>query len=373
MRIAYCIHSLNQAGGMERVLTVKANDLAARRGHEVTIITARQKGRKIFFPLDPAVRLIDLGANDRFGPLRFRYRSRLRKHLREIKPDITISLSDGSIFALPKMDDGSVKIAEFHFSHDKYLSKYGRSAIGRLYAEFRIRKLERAAEKMAAFVVLTRADLSVWKQRVKQAVQIYNPLTFIPSGMADTDCKRVLAVGRLAPQKNFANLIEAWKAVADRHPDWTLDIFGEGKSRSFLAGKIREYELERSVRLRGNTSDIGAEMQRSGFLVMSSRFEGFPLVLAEAAAAGLPLVSYDCPCGPSEMIRDGWNGFLVPLDDTAGLAAAVCRMIESLDRRLFGKRSAEIAAKLNIGTIMTQWEELFHRLVQEQGREYPGD
>lgn len=373
MRIAYCIHSLNQAGGMERVLTVKANDLAARLGHEVTILTAHQKGRKPFFPLDPAVRLIDLGASDRFGPLRFRYTSRLRKQLREIRPDITISLSDGSIFALPKMDDGSVKMAEFHFSHGKFISKYGKNAIGRVYAGFRTRKLERAAAKMAAFVVLTRADLAVWKQRVKQAVQIYNPLTFMPSEMADTDCKRVLAVGRLAPQKNFDSLIEAWKAVADKHPDWTLDIFGEGKSRAFLTGKIREYGLDGCVQLRGNTPDIGAEMRRSGFLVMSSRFEGFPLVLAEAAAAGLPLVSYDCPCGPSEMIRDGWNGFLVSLDDTAGLAGAICRMIQSPDRSLFGKRSAQIAAKLSIGTIMAQWEELFHRLVQEQGRPYSED
>jgi len=361
MKLVYLIHSLNLKGGMERVLTLKANYLAERLGYDVTIVTARMKGRPYGFPLSPAVKHMDLDANDRFGTQRRLYRRRLDACLKELRPDITISLAGNDIYALPRCTDGSVKMAEFHFSHDKFLLKYGSSPLGRTYARLRTRKLEKAASAMRVFVTLTKEDQAVWSKLLPNVRQIYNPLTFNPESGAKLEGKRCIAAGRLVAQKNFRDAIDAWKTVAERYPDWRLDIFGEGSQRDALTARIKENGLEGKVRLCGNSSKLQDELLSSDFLIMSSKFEGFPMILLEAAACGLPIVSYDCPCGPSEIVQDGVNGYLAPAGDVKGLADAACRMIEA-PRKDFGTALRGQSGQFGIDVIMQQWDALFKSL-----------
>ena len=365
-KIVYCIHSLHRAAGMERVLTLKANALSQLPDYQITIVTAALKGRRPAFDLDPKVRLIDLGLNEHiFRGLYFR---RLNRTLQRLRPDICISMGGTDLFCLPRCTDGSVKIAESHFSHDKYLLKYGSSAPGRLYARLRTRRAERAVSRLDAFVVLTKADRDDWRERVPVRVeQIYNPLTFSVQQPSALERKRCVAIGRLDAQKNFPDMIRAWKAVVRDFPDWTLDIYGEGRQREMLERLIASEGLSGKVNLRGRSSQVRREMLDSSCLVLSSTFEGFPMVLLEAAACGLPMVSYDCPCGPSEIVRDGVNGFLVRPGDIEGLATAIESVISDDSRRkAFGQASYETSSDFTLSRIISRWDEFFRSLIPER-------
>lgn len=366
MRIAYCIHSLHRSGGIERVLTLKANALTGR-GHEVWILTASMRGRKPFFPLDEAVRTLDLDVNEKLffnGPT---FRRKLNAALQQIRPDITLSVCGRELYSLPACTDGSIKLAEYHFSHRKYELKYGRNALGRAYAGWRTRRFARAAARMDGFIVLTREDQAWWQDRLPRVHQIYNPLTFKPEETALLEERRCIAVGRLEPQKNFKDLVHAWKTVAREAPDWTLAIFGEGSLRQELQRQIASEGLEPSVQLMGHSKQIGRELLRSSCAVMSSVFEGFPMILLEAAACGLPMVSYDCSSGPAEIIRDGSNGYLVPVGDTDGLAQRILQVIrDPQGRKKLGEEARLTAGSFTMDRIMEQWETLFRSYLSKR-------
>ncbi len=358
MKIAYCIHALNLSGGIERVLTTKANYLADVLGYEIHIITARQKGRKVFFKLSGKIVLHDLDANDRM--FLFKYRKRLDALLSRIGPDITVTVCDNGLYAVTGCTDGSVKVGEFHFSHEKFLMKYGTNVFGRLYATFRTRRLENAVRKLDRFVVLTQADRDDWLKVRPEVEQICNPLSFVSDVASPLERKRCIAAGRLESQKNFKDLITAWKTVDGRHPDWTLSIFGDGSLRETLQNQIDRTGLKGKVVLEGRTGDIRKELLDSSCLVMSSIFEGFPMILLEGLATGLPIVSYDCPKGPAEMVTPGENGYLAKVGDTDTLARGICSVIsdESLRRR-YGSESRRRAGDYTLEKTMAKWDALF--------------
>lgn len=366
MIIAYCIHALNISGGIERVLTTKASYLADALGYEVHVITARQKGRNLAFKMSENVILHDLDANERF--FLHKYTRRLRALLMEIHPDITVSVCDNSLYALPKCKDGSVKIGEFHFSHEKFRMKYGSNAFGKLYALLRTRRLERAVRKLDSFVVLTKADKADWgKVRGGGIEQIYNPLPFASPETSPLSRKRCIAAGRLEKQKNFKDMITAWRTVDARHPDWTLSIYGKGRRKEELDDYIKASGLTGKVILEGNTPEIGRELLDSSCLVMSSRFEGFPMILLEALTNGLPIVSYDCPKGPSEVVTTGVNGYLAKVGDTAALARGICSVIEDEElRKHFGAESRRFSENFTLDKIMKQWDSLFKKILKRK-------
>lgn len=370
MRLAYCIHSLNLSGGIERVLTTKANYLADVLGYEVHIITARQKGRKEFFPLSERIIRHDLDANDRM--FLFKYRKRLDTLLGKIRPDITVTVCDNSLYALTRCTDGSVKVGEFHFSHEKFLMKYGNYVFGRLYASLRTRRLENAVRKLDRFVVLTMADKEDWEKVRPDVEQIYNPLSFVSQDVSPLTAKRCMAAGRLEGQKNFKDLITAWQTVSARHPDWTLSIYGNGSQRDALQSQINSAGLQGKVILEGNTSNVRKEMLDSSCLVMSSRFEGFPMILLEALTTGLPIVSYDCPKGPSEVVTIGANGYLAKVGDTGTLAQGICSVIANEDlRRRFGAESKRRSENFTLEKTMERWDRLFSSLTTSRTRTSP--
>ena len=361
LRIAYCIHSLHNSGGMERVLTLKANALAERPGCEVHVIAASLRGRKPCFPLSPEVHLHDLGVREHLRPRLFR--RKLSAVLKEIRPDVTISLSGRELRFLPSIGDGSAKVAEFHFPREKFFYKYGHLPFGKAYAAFRTRRLERMVSRLDGFVVLTKKDCEDWRTRIAFTEQIYNPVTFTSEEKSPLEEKRCIAVGRLNYEKNFSDLVKAWKSVAQECPDWRLDIFGDGPLRERLSKEIAAAGLDGIVRLMGRTQDIRRELLGSSLLVMTSRYEGFPMTLLEAAEAGLPLVSFSCPKGPAEIVRDGENGYLVTPGDTDALAQRIVAVIQDASlRKEMGRKAAQTAAAFSLDKIIPQWIRLLEKI-----------
>lgn len=368
MKLVYCIHSLYNSGGTERVLTEKANYLCDKLGYDVTIVTSRQKGRPNYFPLSPNVRTVDIGVNYYRILTLGRYRYKLSRILDELKPDICISTGGNEIHVLSEVRDGSIKIAEYHFAHDHFLILNGREN-GK--AVRRTRRLERSAARMDKFVVLTREDAKQWRKFVPTVRQIYNPTPYRIS-RSSLDSKEFIAIGRFCKQKNFEMLVRVWKRVDAVHPEWKLRIIGDGEDRRKLEEMISGNGLEGKVLLNPATPDINERMMNASGLLMSSITEGFGMVLLEAASFGLPRISTDCKCGPSELINDGTDGFIVPEGDEDAFAGKICRLIEDEDlRKRMGAAATSFAGQFDKETIMKEWDNLFRsyegKRVQDEG------
>lgn len=190
-------------------------------------------------------------------------------------------------------------------------------------------------------------------------------------GKSDTtstlDAKKVINVGRLAAEKNQASLIRAWKEVNGLHPDWKLQIYGDGPLRDTLQSIINQEGLQGCITLEGNTTEVPKKLSQSSIFALSSVIEGFVLVLMEAMSAGLPCISYSCPCSPKDIISEGIDGFLVPVGDEHLLAQRICTLIEDEGlRRRMSANALIKAKKYDIGNIIPLWMDLFHELLSKK-------
>ncbi|WP_437920462.1 glycosyltransferase family 4 protein [Sphingobacterium sp. LRF_L2] len=370
MKIVYCISATHNSGGMERVLTNKANYLV-KAGHEVHVITTDQQGKPSFFELDPRVQCNDIGINyvesQQLGLFQklLQYAVKQKKHQERIsallcymKPDVTISMFDHDVPFLWKIQDGSAKILEVHFSRFKRL-QYGRKGLWKLVDRWRSRQDLRQVAQYTRFVVLTQEDKGYWGALPNIQV-IPNAHSFEPDSVANLADKRAIAVGRLDHQKNFEELVYAWVRASKACPDWVLHIFGKGPMKEQLEGLIRDLGLQDTVYINAPVKDITKEYLNSALLAMTSRYEGLPMALLEAQACGLPLVAYACKCGPRDIIQNGENGFLIKQGDREELTEhLILLMQDSILRKKMGAKAKALAANFTEEHVMRQWLDLF--------------
>ena len=233
----------------------------------------------------------------------------------------------------------------------------------RFYRKCYLRRVERRADMVVA---LTKDDAREWR-RAKQVEVIPNFTVMPVVKLSGCDSKRVLAVGRLEWQKGFDRLIEVWSIVNSRYPDWRLDIFGSGTLEHELQSMIQTYGLSQSVTIYPYTSTIDKEYSGSSIFALSSRYEGFGLVLLEAMQSGLPCVVFDCPFGPSDVVVDGQNGFVVSNGDINVFAEKLCELIAHEDmRKQFSKAAVERVKLFDVDTVMAQWKALLEKCLLKQ-------
>jgi glycosyltransferase involved in cell wall biosynthesis len=373
MKIVYLLAGTHNAGGMERVLANKANWLS-RQGHEVTVVTTDQRGRKPYFPMEDNIGHYDLGINydDNNGSLarkllqypmkQMRHRRKLEKLLKQLKPDCTVCMFNNDVGFVHKLNDGSRKILEIHFSKQKKL-QYGRQGIWRLADRWRTWHEERLVGKYDRFVVLTHEDKRLWGDLPNMSV-IPNALTPHPSPLTSHPSPlishTVLAIGRYDYQKGFDTLLDIWHSLGDQKDGWTLDIIGDGPLRATLQQQVEQLGLQECVRLLPPTNHIHTAYQEASIFVMTSRYEGLPMVLLEAQAHGLPIVAFACQCGPRDVITDSMDGFLIENRDEERFAKCLLRLIngEKL-RQEMGAKAIEASQRFDEETIMRKWEQLF--------------
>lgn len=379
MKLIYCIHSVCNPGGMERVLLNKVTYLVKNLGWDITVVTTDQKGKAPFYPFPKEVRMIDLDINysDDNSKNVFRkitgylyrkqlHRKRLSTLLEKEKADIVISLYPSESSFIPDIKDGSKKVLELHYCKFFRL-QYGRIGLLGMIDKWRTRQDEKIVSRFDKFVVLTNEDRGYWGN-LRNIEVIPNAAMLVSNGYSDAQNKRVIAVGRLDYQKGFDRLIRAWRIVQQNEAfhEWNLDIFGQGEWKEMLQQMIDEAGLQDSMRINQPTKQIGNEYVRSSILVMSSHYEGFPMVMIEAMACGLPVVSFDYKCGPKDIIRHGENGLLVHDGDIEGLAAA---MMKLMDDEAYRKRLSDDAKKIistySEETVMNRWIALFNGLIKQ--------
>ena len=379
MKLIYCTHSLCNPGGMERVLVNKVTYLVEKLHWDVSIVTTDQKKRPVFYPLPQRVRMTDLEINYSddnskhpvgkiIGYLfkRRTHRKRLTAFLMKEKADIVVSLYPSESSFIPKIKDGSKKVLELHYCKFFRL-QYGRSGLLGLIDRWRTKQDERIVRRFNKFVVLTKEDKGYWGDLPNIEV-IPNAAKFIGNTYSDVLRHRVIAVGRMDYQKGFDRLICAWEIIQqhEQFKDWHLDIFGQGEWRDMLQQMIDERGLGASVALNAPTKSIGREYADSAMLVMSSNYEGFPMVMIEAMASGLPVVSFDFKCGPKDIIDNNVNGILVHNGDIKGLADAMMRLMGDEElRRSMSVQARKVVDTYSEETVMKQWVELFESLVEK--------
>lgn len=375
MKIVYCISGMFKSGGIERVITNKVNYLVAH-GYEACIITTDQAGRPDFFPIDERVERIDLGLNyDQYDelPTWKRYwktwrlcslhKVRLEEALKQLRADVTVSVWRHEVSFLPDLKDGSRKVLELHSAKDTAVLMYPvASKLRRLFGHLRVALQERVAARYDRFVILTHEEQPLWKGFTNLSV-IPNALPFRPKQFADVSAKRLIAVGRMEYQKNFPDLLRIWSRVAPTFPDWELHIYGDGWMLDGLRRQAVELGVASQVTFEGAVSDMETAYASSSIYLMTSHFEGLPMVLLEAQSVGLPVVSYACSSGPRDIITDGEDGFLVPLYDEATFAERLSTLMRDEALRTRMGKAAEVAShRYDLEVIMPQWLELFSTL-----------
>ena len=381
MKIVYCVNSIRYLGGIQRVTVVKANALAEIPGNEVYVVVTDNKAGPEIHKLSPKVHLIDLDINyynrnqERsmltnliVGMAKgIPHKKALSRVLRQINPDVVISVGMSEKFMLTSMRNRSWKIIrEFH-SEKNYRSKHAYSLFKKIQGKLSdFYEFHYADKKFDRIVVLTDEDKETNWQGWDNVSVVPNPVSFkcdTPSSLTE---KSVISMGRLEHVKNFSSLISAFKIVAKKHPDWILKIFGDGSLRESLQNQINENGLQNNVFLMGFSNDMESALRQSSIFAFSSLVEGFALVIVEAMECGVPAVSYQCPCGPKDIITDGNDGYLVPVNDEQMLAEKICDLIEDENLRRQMASEARLRAQYyHVESIAQRWMKLFEEVVSE--------
>lgn len=376
-KIVYLTPALYMAGGVERVLTLKANYFAEHFGYDITIILTDGKGKPLFYPLSDKVKVVNLDINfEELWTCSFvrkvfvylkkqcQYKRRVREELMRLRPDITISLLRREINFINDINDGSKKIGELHVNRANYRNFEANESnmVKNLFARFWMCSLVSKLKRLDRFVVLTSEDSQAWPE-LKNVCVIPDPLSFKVTRQSALTEKRVIAAGRYAYQKGFDLLLQAWNKVEKACPDWQLTVCGMG-DRTPYEQLAEQLGLDRErCRLEGPVPDIQEAYCQSSLFVFSSRFEGFGMVLVEAMSCGLPVVSFACPCGPRDIVADGKNGLLVENGNVERLAEAMIRLMrdDGLRRRMSAAAQVHVQ-QFRMEVLGEQWRQVFDSL-----------
>ena len=386
MKIVYFFPNLKDSAGTERMLNVKANYLADVLHHEVTIITYRQFDDPIFFEFsdkikfehfnipDPTSQLKGLGywkKRELYTNFMQTYRRKVEDYLTQNPTDIAISMYFGAEHKfLPLLKDGSKKLMEYHFHFD--IMPFSKN----LKAEWSVRNFrmkiqtklfQRTLNKYDKIIVLTEQDQQEWEKYFDNITNIPNPITIQPI-QADPQLKKVLAVGRFTYQKGFNYLIDAWAIVNNDFPDWKLNIYGSGELEEEFINQIKRLNLEKSIHIYPPRKDINRVFSQHSIYALSSRFEGFPLVLIESLASGLTPVAFECKNGPKQMMGDSrLKDFLVQPFDVKEFAEKLKILMENESLRTeMSKEAVNVSKRYELIPIMELWQETFSHLIKKQ-------
>lgn len=352
-KISFFVLNIFQIGGIERVVTILANNLVNQERFQVEIISLFKTSNNPAFKLDKRVTVQYI----------FDKPLIIRKNFVKIIKGCRKFAVDADVDILITAGMGYVPVSWLSFKPNKHIAwEHSNITIGK---RFGITWFGRqiARKYLDYIVVLTERDMNNYKKVFKDKVtvkHIYNPIEFETSETSyNADIKKIISSGRLAKQKGFDLLVDVARIVFSKHPEWTWDIYGEGDERILIEEKISNYGLEKNVFVKGFVNDIKKVYSDYSFFVLTSRYEGFGLVITEAQSQKLPVVTFDCNCGPSELVINGNNGYLIENGNISMMAEKICNLIEDRDKRIeFSMKAHLDKDKLRLDYFVRAWKEL---------------
>lgn len=353
MRLLYITNGITGIGGLERVLSIKLSYFTDTLGYDVHVVTLNESQSHPFYTFSSKIQVHNINTPKNSVSYLISYIRGINDVVKQVSPDL-----------ISVCDDGLKGLYIPLWIHKRY-----QSIIYERHASLRLNnsKVQSFLIKLGGclfdrVILLTAYNRTEWISNNLEVIP--NPLSFPVDEKSALTHKRIICVGSLSHNKGYDLLIKAWGKIASRYPDWKISIYGRGDS-SVYAPMLRDAKVSDSITFCGPTTEIKQKMLESSFLVLPSRSEGFGMVLIEAMACGLPCVSYDCPCGPRDIVQNGKNGFLIPPQDTDALAAGIEKLIQ--DHSLLQKMSENAIKSVSpyqISHVASKWASLFNQLIK---------
>ena len=379
MKIVYCLNNLYQLGGIVKIISQKVNTLSEIENNQIFIVVLDRKKNNLFY-ISNKIKVIDLRIDfsqlDNLKGIKYFItliklhwitRKCLKSTLNLIKPDIVISVGQWEKNIIPFIYGKWKTIREFHFSrfyrnHLKYSKKkYIDKIFKFLISHFEILILK----KYDKIVILTNEDKQLNWKKWENICVIPNPIPIDIVITSKHENNEIISIGRLTEQKNYKSLINIFSKISPIFPDWSLKIYGDGPERENLLNQIFNLNLQDKIFLEGECLNINKIYERGSIFALTSIYEGMPLVILEAMKAGLPVISYDCPCGPKDLINNGKDGFLIPTSNELQFIEKLTFLIKEKDLRERMSVQASIKMKsYSIDVIINKWQKLFNLLIK---------
>ncbi len=353
MKIVYVVEKLSGVGGMERILIDKMNWLVEHTDCDVTLLLCWKDTEPLAYHLSEKVKVEHLNVRQlpkgaTFPIVLWKYNNKIRK----LAPNVTVfAWVLGAFLAV--------------YGHRRGRTIYEQHASpSNMTHEWLQRKVYGCVDHV---VSLTHAAAEYSPKYAWKSVVISNFTRLRAETLSkDYSAKHCICVGRMVYEKNYPRMLSVWKDVVRKHPDWVLDIYGDGMLRGEVETMIQTLKLQENVVLHGETDNVAEAYCRGSIYLMTSRSEGFPLVLIEAMGCGLPVVAFDCKDGPRDVVEDGVTGRLIPYEEDATMVQALGELMDSIEiREKMGQAAYAASAKWSPDNIMPQWV----TLLQGDGQE----
>jgi glycosyltransferase involved in cell wall biosynthesis len=364
MKLLYITNGIKDPGGLERVLSVKASYLADALGYEVHILTLNNDAAIPFYAFSNKIIHHDIAVGG--NPIHYfkSYLSGIKATVKAIQPDIILVCDDGlKGFFLPILLQKPCSM--FYERHVSRVIELGEepSFIKKVKVGAKFFLMKQLGKTFDKFVVLTPDNKKEWPMH--NVVVISNPLSFYPNEISTLTNKKVIAVGKHSLQKGYDRLLESWQVVQEEYPDWQLEIYGKIDLKYNFEQLSNTLQVDKTVTFFPPVAAIQAKYLESSIFVLSSRFEGFGMVLIEAMACGVPCVTFDCPYGPADIVTHQEDGLVVKNDDTLAFAQAIKVLIEKQNvRNEMGKKAKQNVKRFLPELIMPQWDALLKSYVK---------
>lgn len=350
--IAFISKKFNSIGGIEKITSMLSNEFA--KENNVFLFTTENEEKPVY-KLDEKVKIVKLGNPSK----KIRFLFEIKKVLRKNKIDFLI-IQDKELGFITYLKMNRLRRCKFVFcDHSSFNYYYTNNIINEVE---RRRKYTKHAD---AVVVLTSDNLDLYKKQFsykdKKVFLIPNFVDFENKGNKYCESsKTITAVGRLHSQKRFDLLIESFTNVAKKHSDWKLEIYGDGNDKEQLENLIKENKMEKNIFLMGNYKSIDDAYLNKSFMCVTSEFEGFGIMILEALNYNLPVVSFNCLSGPSDMVIDGFNGYLVETLQMNEMTDKINDLVENLNKRIsFSENAKTISKKFEKEVVVGKWYNLF--------------
>ncbi|TDE02277.1 glycosyltransferase family 4 protein [Flavobacterium sandaracinum] len=360
MKLLYVVPNINNEGGVARVLSIKANYLIEKLGYEVHILTQNEGFSPLFYSFNSNIFFHDMVLKGNLLQFFNSFSIGLKTKIKTIQPDVIIVCDNGlKAYLIPFILKIKIPLVlEMHSSKFIEERKLDKSIFTKAVAKATLVFKKIGIQQYDRFVVETSGSIAEWN--IKNTIVIPNPLWFASNKVSALENKKGIAVGRHTYEKGFDRLLQIWKKVVAKHPDWILEVYGKSSGNVDLKVVAENLNIGNNIVFHEPVQDIEQKYLEASFYLMTSRFEGFGMVLIEAMASGLPCVAYDCPCGPRGIISQGEDGFLIKNGNESDYVKAVETLIENNTvRNEMGTKAKVSSKKYHIDAIMETWNQLF--------------